>query len=255
MAPIIHLENVSAIYEGEKVAALRDVNLDVKAGEFIAIIGPNGAGKTTLLETINGLLRNTAGCVRVLGLDVTAHGDTIRKRVGYVPQDVAFSDDTPYLTKDVILMGRFGKIGLFRKPGHKDREKVDEVLDKVGIGELENRPVGKLSGGQQQKVMIARALAKEAEILLLDEPLSNLDFVAAAELLELICKLHTGLKLTTLMVIHDLSAIPEICSRVLLMAGGRLVAEAPPDEAICSEFLYPLYSSTGRFSGEVRPAG
>jgi ABC-type molybdenum transport system ATPase subunit/photorepair protein PhrA len=164
---IIELKNVSTVYEGERVPAIRDIDLTIESGEFVAIIGPNGAGKTTLLETINGLLPHTRGQVRVLGRDVARFGPQLRSQIGYVPQEFQFDETTPVLVRDVVLMGRYGRIGLFRRPTAEDYAQVQEALELLGLAELAERPLGKLSGGQQQKVLLARALAKEPKILLL----------------------------------------------------------------------------------------
>ena len=236
----IRLKDVSTTYEGEKRPAIRDVDLEVRPGELVAVIGPNGAGKTTLLETINGLLRSE-GLVEVLGLDVRRHGREVRRRTGYVPQDFMVPSDTPFLAKDVVMMGRVGRIGPLRPPSRRDWEVVMAVMEQLGIADLADRPVGKLSGGQQQKVMIARALAKEPELLLLDEPFSSLD----ARSREVVCRLVTDLRddrlVTALVVTHDLSAMPEECDRVVLLNGGRITADGEPEEVFGSEAFLRAY--------------
>ncbi len=220
--PVIELRDVSTVYEGERVPAIREINLSIELGEFVAIIGPNGAGKTTLLETINGLLPYTRGQVLVLGQDVARFGPQLRSQIGYVPQEFQFDETTPVLVRDVVLMGRYGQIGLLRRPSTEDRTRVQEALELLGLAELAERPIGKLSGGQQQKVLLARALAKEPKILLLDEPFSHLDFAARDEVAELIARWHRERGLTTLIVLHDLEAIPSHCHRVVLLDGGRI---------------------------------
>ena len=236
----IRLRGVSTTYEGEKRPAIRDISLEVRPGELVAVIGPNGAGKTTLLETINGLLRSK-GLVEVLGLDVRRHGREVRRRTGYVPQDFMVPSDTPFLAKDVVMMGRVGRIGPLRPPSRRDWEIVMAIMEQLGIADLADRPVGKLSGGQQQKVMIARALAKEPELLLLDEPFSSLD----ARSREVVCRLVTDLRddrlVTALVVTHDLSAMPEECDRVVLLNSGRITANGEPEEVFGSEAFLRAY--------------
>jgi len=239
--PSIKLENVSTIYEGEKIPAIKDINLTVHQGEMVAIIGPNGAGKTTLLETINGLLPYTAGKVEVLGKDVKRYGSYIRRKTGYVPQEVTFAESTPFLVEDVILMGRFGKIGLFKSPTRFDYEKVREVMELLEIQDLAKKPIGKLSGGQVQKVMIARALAKEPQILLLDEPFSNLDLNALSDISRKISYLHTEFNLTTLMVIHNVASIPPSCNRVILVNQGHIVEDKLSRKMLDPAHLKMLY--------------
>lgn len=238
---MIELRGVATIYEGERLPAIYDIDLRVEQGEFVALIGPNGVGKTTLLETINGLLEHTAGEVRVFGQEVGKNGHRIRQRVGYIPQEIAFDERTPFLVKDVVLMGRFGRIGLLRRPAAADHRAVERALELVGIEDLALRPIGKLSGGQQQKAMLARALAKEPELLLLDEPFSNLDFVAREEVSSVIVRLHEELKLTTLIVLHDLKGLPPCCGRVVLMRQGRVFRDGPPAEVLDPVTLAAAY--------------
>lgn len=239
--PVIELRGVETIYEGERLPAVHDISLRIKQGEFVTLIGPNGVGKTTLLETINGLLERTAGKVRVFGEEIGKNGHRIRQRVGYIPQEIAFNELTPFLVKDVVLMGRFGQIGLARRPAAADYRAVERALELVGIEDLARRPIGKLSGGQQQKAMLARALAKEPELLLLDEPFSNLDFVAREEISSIIARLHGELHLTTLIVLHDLNSLPPCCQRVILMQAGKIFRDGPPDEILDPVILAAAY--------------
>lgn len=229
------------IYEGEKIPAIKDINLQVREEDFLTIIGPNGVGKTTLLETINGLLEHTSGQVLVLGQGIKKAGHRLRKEIGYIPQDISFSALAPFLVRNVVLMGRYGKIGLIRRPSKVDLEATRWALSEVGITGLVTRPIGKLSGGQQQKVLIARMLAKEPKILLLDEPFSNLDFKASQEISRIICRLHDKLNLTTLIVLHDLASIPERCNRVALMNQSRITKVGPPTEMLKAEILSSAY--------------
>lgn len=220
---MIELINVSTIYEGEKVPTINHVNLTVAKGEFLTIVGPNGAGKTTLLETMNGLLE-AEGEVRVFGMDLKEHGSRIRKRIGYVPQEFTCDSLTPFLVKDVVLMGRFGRIGLLKAPTAKDLHIVTETMEFLSISSLENNPVGKLSGGQLQKIMIARALALQPDMLLLDEPFSNLDLKSRSDISDKISSLNAK-GLTIVMVIHDRSSIPEACKRIITMEQGEIVSD------------------------------
>lgn len=238
---VIELRGVETIYEGERLPAIHDIDLKVKQGEFLTLIGPNGVGKTTLLETINGLLERTAGEVHVFGLEIKRQGHQIRQRIGYIPQEISFNELTPFLVRDVVLMGRFGRIGLVRRPTAADYHIIERALELVGMVDLASRPIGKLSGGQQQKAMLARALAKEPELLLLDEPFSNLDFVARQEIGDLIAKLHHELGLTTLIVLHDLDNLPPGCNRVVLMRRGRIFRDGPPAEVLDPVLLAAAY--------------
>jgi zinc/manganese transport system ATP-binding protein len=229
---IISLENVSTVYEGERRAALRDVSLSIKENELIYVVGPNASGKTTLLETMNGLLEPYTGNVQVFGLDTKTHGRSLRAEIGYVPQDFMVDPGEPYLALDVVMMGRYGKIGVLNRPGDEDREKALDAMRLLEIDELSRRPMGKLSGGQQQKVMIARALAKEPKILLMDEPFSNLDPESKRRMPELIGGLHERNGLTTVIVTHETDRMAEACRRVVVMDNGRIIGDEAPAEAL-----------------------
>jgi len=237
------LNDVDTIYEGERIPAIRGITLKIKDGEFVCIIGPNGAGKTTLLETINGILPSTGGKVYVFGKDVKEFGHFLRREIGYVPQEVAVDELSPFLVEDVVMMGRFGKIGILKSSTSDDFEAVKRAINWVGINDLVKRPVGKLSGGQLQRVMIARALAKEPKILLLDEPFSSLDIKASQEISRRICELHRDFGLTTIMVTHDITSIPEMCGRAILMNNGEIIREKIPREILQLDRLRSLYEA------------
>ena len=232
MGKVVELRGVDTIYEGEHLPAIRDVTIEVSDGEFIVVIGPNGSGKTTLLETINGLLKLARGEVRVFGRDMARYSRIVRKDIGYVPQDFMSDPSAPFIVKDVILMGRYGKIGVLRRPEARDMKIVEEAMRMLGIERFADRPIGKLSGGEQQKVMIARAIAQEPRLLLLDEPFSNLDIRSKKEIAGKIERLHDEEGLTTIMVTHDLLSVPERCDRMLLMDRGRIVADGDSAEVI-----------------------
>jgi len=232
MEPIIRLEKVSTIYEGERRPAVRDINLTLNKNELIYVVGPNAAGKTTLLETINGLLPISKGEVFVFGLNVRSQGKDVRRETGYVPQDFMVEPREPYTALDVVLMGRYGKIGVLHKPDEYDLKRTLEAMRLMGIDELANRTMGKLSGGQQQKVMIARAIAKEPKILLLDEPFSNLDPDSREKVPALINRIHEEQKMTTIIVTHDIHQMLKRCRRVIVMNSGRIIADETPEKAL-----------------------
>jgi len=232
MDSIIRLENVSTIYEGERRPAVKEVNLTLNQNELVYVVGPNAAGKTTLLETINGLLPTFKGRVFVFGLDVRIRGKEVRREIGYVPQDFMVEPGEPYTAQDVVLMGRYGKIGVLHKPDKGDSGETTEAMRLMGVDELADRPMGKLSGGQQQKVMIARALAKKPRILLLDEPFSNLDPESRERIPALISRVHEERKMTTVVVTHDIHQMLKRCRRVVVMNNGRIAADETPENAL-----------------------
>ena len=244
---VIRLEGVSTIYEGERRPAIRDVNLTLGQNELVYVVGPNAAGKTTLLETINGLLPTFKGMVSVFGMDMRIQGKTVRRGIGYVPQDFMVEPGEPYTALDVVLMGRYSKIGVLQRPDEKDFSKAMEAMRLMDVDELAKRPVGKLSGGQQQKVMIARALAKEPMILLLDEPFSNLDPDSRDKIPASISRVHEERKMTTIIVTHDTHQILRQCRRVVVMNNGRIVADENPEKALA------IFERTMGFRSEVAP--
>ncbi|HEY32644.1 MAG TPA: metal ABC transporter ATP-binding protein [Dehalococcoidia bacterium] len=231
-----------AVVSYREDVALRGVSLDVIAGEFVGIIGPNGAGKTTLLTVVNGMGKLLSGRVTVLGDSLrSGNGRSLRKRVGYVAQVDNIDPRMPMDVREVVMIGRFGVLGLFRRPGKSDWQIVDEMLELVGMTHLARRPIGHLSGGEQQRVAIARCLVQEPELFLLDEPTASLDWKAQSEILELVKEIHNSRKLTTLFVTHDLDALPHTCDRVVLMKDGLIVDDGPPDQLISTSSLSQLY--------------
>lgn len=237
---VINIENAVVSYRED--IALRGVSLKVESGEFVGIIGPNGAGKTTLLTIVNGLGKLLSGKVFVLGKNLNpGNGHSLRKKVGYVPQVENIDPRMPMNVREVAMIGRYGVLGLFRKPGKHDWAVVDEMLELVGMTHLARRPIGHLSGGEQQRVAIARCLAQEPELFLLDEPTASLDWKAQTEILELVKQIHDTRNLTTLFVTHDLGALPIACDRVVLMKEGLIKSEGSPDELLTNENLSQLY--------------
>ena len=237
---VINIENAVVSYRED--IALRGVSLKVKCEEFVGIIGPNGAGKTTLLTIINGLGKLLSGGVWVLGHYLTpGNGHCLRKKVGYVPQVQNIDPRMPMNVREVAMIGRYGLLGLFRRPGRNDWKIVDEMLELVGMSRLARRPIGHLSGGEQQRVAIARCLAQEPELFLLDEPTASLDWKAQNDILELVKQIHDSRHLTTLFVTHDLSCLPVACGRVVLMKEGLIWGEGSPNELLTDANLSRLY--------------
>jgi zinc transport system ATP-binding protein len=190
------------------VPVLEDVSLCVAAGEFLGIVGPNAGGKTTLLKLILGLLKPSAGRIRVFG----EPPHRARRRVGYVPQYPGFQRDFPISVEEVVLMGRFG---LGRRLGawsHADRAAAANALDEVEALDLRRRQIGTLSGGQLQRVLLARALVAEPRLLILDEPTANIDQRLEGEIFELLA--HLNRRLTILVVSHDIAFISGYVTRV-----------------------------------------
>jgi len=242
---IIELKNVNTTYEGERTPSIFDINITAKQGEFIAIIGPNGAGKTTLLETINGILPYTSGNGLVFGKEISKNKTEIRRDIGYVIQNFDIDVLAPFLCKDVVMTGRSGKIGLFRFATKKDWEAVWFSTSLVGMIDFARRPVGKLSGGEFQKILLARALAQEPKLLLLDEPFSNLDFSTRRQIETLLNRIHEKQQMTIVIVSHDLSFIPSRCSRVIVLDRGKIIMDGKKEKILTSTMIDKIFHKKG----------
>jgi zinc transport system ATP-binding protein len=209
---VIQLRGVDFAY-ARNAPVLEGVEFRVREGEFLGLIGPNGGGKTTLLKLILGLLQPRQGTVRVLGEDPTGLAFD-RRRLGYVPQETTIRPLFPATLLDLVLMGTYGTLGLFRRPGAAEDEAAREALARVGLHGLEEHSAWKLSGGQMQRVAIARALVSRPKLLLLDEPTSGLDTGGQARLFELLERLKREYGLTVVMVSHDVTALAHYAGQV-----------------------------------------
>jgi ABC-type Mn2+/Zn2+ transport system ATPase subunit len=218
---LIAVEDVSLGYG--RVPVLRHVSLSVYAGEFLGIVGPNGSGKSTLLKALLGLLAPLSGRVQWEGAAGTAGASPgSRLHYGYVPQRDTVDPLFPLSVRQIVAMGRYGRVGLFRRLGKSDWEAVDQALARVGIQDLARRGYGQLSGGQRQRTLIARALATEPDLLVLDEPTNGMDLASEHALLELVHQLHEANDLTVLMVTHLLSTVANYADRIAIIADESL---------------------------------
>ncbi len=226
---IIFLNNVNTFYEGERIPALHNVNLKIYRGEYILILGPNGAGKTTLLETILGLLKVKNGIIEIFGHPITNARDDLRRKIGYVIQNFEMDPNQPFLVKDIVMIGRVARRGSGRPPNEQDWLAVKESLKVVGMESFMNRPIGRLSGGQQQKVLIAQALCKQPEILLLDEPFANLDLNSQEEIMRLLSYLKS-IGITILLVSHGIKIPPKV-DRIIMIDRGWIDVDGSLEKA------------------------
>lgn len=250
-APLLQVEHVSAVYtatgpdgtlgfgsrsqtQGNDRFALRDVSFQVDAGESVAVVGPNGAGKSTLFKIIAGTLKPKAGSVGVYG-----HGPDQHICIAYVRQRSQIDWSFPATVEDVVMMGRVGQIGLFRRPQRQDWEIVHNSLERVNATHLAKRQIGELSGGQQQRVFIARALAQQAELLLLDEPFSGLDVPSHEALFAILERLRQD-GVTIMVATHDLNLAAKHFDRVMLL-NKSIIALGPPAAVLVSNNLVRAY--------------
>jgi manganese/iron transport system ATP-binding protein len=234
-APVaLELEHLAVRYGGGM--GLEDVSCAIAAGEQVAVVGPNGAGKSTLLKSIAGLLRPDASSLRYFGAAVAPPG-----LIAYMPQRSQVDWRFPASVRDVVMMGRVGRVGLFRRPGPRDRALVAEALDLVHMGHLAHRQISELSGGQQQRVFLARALAQEARILLMDEPLNGLDIGSQDALFQTLRELR-GREVTVLVALHDLQLAARHFDRVMLL-NRRLVGFGAAGEVFTPPRLLEAYGS------------
>ena len=214
--------------------ALYGIDIDIEAGERVAVVGPNGAGKSTLLKAIAGVNRPSAGEVLIFGHRPGGH-----VCIAYVPQRSQVDWRFPVTVREVVMMGRIRRIGLFRWPRGRDWAFVDEAMQRVDITDLADRHIAELSGGQQQRVFLAQALAQEAEIILLDEPLTGLDTPTQEAIFSLLDQL-TQAGVTILVATHDLTQAAGFFDRVLLV-NRQLISFGPPQQALSREFLMQAY--------------
>lgn len=234
--PIVVLDRVTAAYQEH--VALQDVSLAVYPGQFVAVLGPNGAGKTTLLRVILGLLRPVAGTVQVFGKAPWRLGPE-RRRIGYVPQVSQGERHFPVTAWDVVMMGRYSRIGWGRRPGPDDRAAVQEAMERVGVWSLRERPFDSLSGGQRQRVLLARALVNHPDLLLLDEPTAGVDVSATSTVYSMLRQLRDE-GITIMVVSHDVGVVAAFAD-VIACINKRLVAHGRPEDVLSSSEILSAY--------------
>lgn len=220
---------------------LDGVSLAISKAELVGIIGPNGAGKTTLLNVIAGFER-FEGTLSLFGRREThRRSRKARLRIGYVPQSFPIDPSFPILASEAVMTGAIGRTGLFRSPGRQENERVMQLMEMMRVAHLAHRPLGQLSGGERQKVSLARAILQEPDILLLDEPTANLDIAVQKEVLKLIDEIHKEGNLTFLFVTHDFTMLPAAMDRAVLLDHGKVVFDGDIDTALSGETLSRLF--------------
>lgn len=232
--PALEAHNITVIYHKKPV--LWNIDFTLPQGEMIGIMGPNGAGKSTLIKALLGLVPLNSGYARLLGAELKQ----VRQRVSYIPQRQTIDWDFPATVEEVVMMGRFPHLGLFRRIGKEDRRLVKEALDQVSMSEFAQRQISQLSGGQQQRVFLARALAQQADLYLLDEPFVGVDASTEQSIIQLLRNMRDAGK-TIVVVHHDLHTAPEYFN-YLVLVNASLIACGPTKDVFTDELLRSTYS-------------
>jgi manganese/zinc/iron transport system ATP- binding protein len=238
-AKAIEVTDLTIAYKDKPV--LWDVDMEVPSGTLMAIVGPNGAGKTTLIKSILGLVKPAAGQVLVHGKSFAEQ----RHLVGYVPQRGSVDWDFPTSVLDVVMMGRYGTLGWFKRPGASERAAALDALDKVGMKPYAERQISQLSGGQQQRVFLARALVQDAQLYFMDEPFQGVDATTERAIVALLQELRKAGK-TVVVVHHDLQTVPEYFDRVTML-NVRRIASGPVSEVFTEQNLRKAYGGKVAF--------
>jgi len=237
----LEVADVSVAYRNG-TTAMRHASFTVPRGSITALVGVNGSGKSTLFKAIMGFVPLAAGTVTILG--VPGREALKRNLVAYVPQSEEVDWNFPVLVEDVVMMGRFGHMGWLRRPRPVDREKVTESLERVGLLDFRKRQIGELSGGQKKRVFLARALAQEGEVILLDEPFTGVDVKTEDAIVALLRALRDEGKVM-LVSTHNLGSVPEFCDRTVLVK-GTVLASGPTSEVFTREHLEETFGGALR---------
>jgi len=248
--PALLVDGLSVAYPGNR-RALEDVSFTMAAGELVVVIGPNGAGKSTLFKAIVGVLPFRAGEISIHGQDCYSSHSS----VGYVPQENEIDWSFPVSVFDVVMMGRCRHIGWFRRPGRHDRDRVERILKQLNLTELAWRQISELSGGQRRRVFVARALAQEARVLVLDEPFTGVDRAAEEELVESFTLLQRQ-GIAILLSTHHLQTVALQADKALLLR-QRLLAFSSPEQVLTRQNLRALFGGAATSYGtgaELQPA-
>lgn len=231
--PALEIHELTVAFDRKPV--LWSVDLVIPQGQLVGIIGPNGAGKSTLIKAVMGILPLSSGYVKLFDRDI----EDVREKVSYVPQRESVDWDFPASVLDVVLMGRYAKLGLFKRPRKADREVAMDCLRKVGMDSYAHRQISQLSGGQQQRTFLARALAQQADIYFMDEPFSGVDAATEKTIIGLLRSMTQSGK-TVMVVHHDLHSVSQYFDWVIML-NTRLVAVGPTSTTFTEKNLHETY--------------
>lgn len=237
--PAVEIQDLTVAYRQSPV--LWDIDAEIPQGKLLAVVGPNGAGKTTLIKAVLGIIKASAGRVKIFGLPV----ENQRHLIGYVPQRTTVDWDFPTNALDVVTMGRYGHLGWFKRPGAQDKQLALEALDKVGMADFADRHISQLSGGQQQRVFLARALVQDAAIYFMDEPFVGVDAATEGAIVTLLKELRNKGK-TVIVVHHDLQTLEDYFDWVFLL-NVRQIAIGPVKEVMTPDNLRAAYGGRTAF--------
>ncbi len=241
--PVLEIHDLTVSYDKKPV--LWDIDLSAPKGKLIGIIGPNGAGKSTLIKAIMGLIPKSSGYIKLFDQKL----DAVRDHISYVPQRESVDWDFPTSVRELVLMGRYGKLGLFRRPRKADIEVAMDSLRKVGMEAYAERQISQLSGGQQQRIFLARALAQQADLYLMDEPFAGVDAATEKAIIHLLKEMSAQDK-TVVAVHHDLQTASKYFDWIILL-NLRLVASGPTDEVFTPDLLQETYGGKLTLLSEI----
>ena len=231
--PVLEIHDLTVSYDRKPV--LWDIDLTLPKGQLIGIVGPNGAGKSTLIKAIMELVPNSSGYIKLFDKSLKQ----VRNKISYVPQRESVDWDFPASVLDVVLMGRYGKLGLFKRPRKADKEVAMDALRKVGMEAYIHRQISQLSGGQQQRVFLARALAQQADLYFMDEPFAGVDAATEKAIIQLLREMSAKGN-TVVVVHHDLQSVSQYFDWLILL-NMRLVASGPTKKVFNTELLQETY--------------
>lgn len=237
---IIELQNVTFSYNVEKV--INNVSLQIHKGDYVGIVGPNGGGKSTLMKLMIGLLQPDDGTIKLFGQDIKAFKEW--SKIGYVPQKTTFDTNFPVTVEEVVIMGIYGKLGLFKRPTTSDYGRVQEVLQQVDMYAYRKRQISDLSGGQQQRVFIAKAMVSEPDVIFLDEPTVGVDVKTQKQFYELLRKLNRELDLTLVLVSHELDVVAHESTEFGYI-NTTLEYYGEPEEFLKGKYFHELIGKKG----------
>jgi len=241
MTMAVDVNNLNYFYGNFQV--LNDLTFSVQRGDFFIIIGPNGSGKTTLMKVIAGILKPQTGRLEILGHSIDQYTrKTLARTIAFVPQTLPV--DFPFTVTEVVLMGRSPYLGMLGLEQERDLEIARQAIAFTGVEHLAHRKLDQLSGGEQQRVFIARAICQEPEVILLDEPTASLDLAHQVRLLDLMEKLKREKGVTVVMVSHDVNLAAMYADSLLLLHKGRIVSRGNPDQVLTFETLEEVYGCT-----------